>query len=78
MGTIKIIYGKPKLVGDYLCIRPGSAHPEFCRIRLEGRELWYIGHITSAPLSKIEKEALFSDAIELDFSTKPAPSEFHK
>jgi hypothetical protein len=65
---IKLTPGKPKEIGDYLCIRKGHAHPEFARIRNYQGTLTYLGGISSFPLEKLEDDALFSGPLDITFA----------
>lgn len=65
--VIRLCFSKPTNVGDYLCLRPGHSHPEFCRIRQEEAWLYYIGGITICRLSQIEDSAKWSAPLELEF-----------
>jgi hypothetical protein len=57
---------RPTRAGFYLCWRVAyQPKPEVVEIRVFDKKLWYFGHITSMPLSKIERSALFSEAIQL-------------
>lgn len=57
---------RPTRVGYYLCWRVNyNSKPEVVEIRVSNKKLWYFGHITSIPLSKLERSALFSEAINL-------------
>ena len=57
---------RPTRAGYYLCWRKAyQSKPEVVEIRVQDKKLWYFGHITSIPLSKLERDAEFSEAINL-------------
>jgi hypothetical protein len=57
---------RPSRAGYYLCWRVDyQSKPEVAEIRVLDKKLWYIGHITSIPLSKLERSAKFSERISL-------------
>jgi len=57
---------RPTRPGYYLAWRKDyNQRPEFIEVRLENGELWYGGHISHFPLAKVEKNVLFSEAINL-------------
>ena len=65
--VIRLCFQKPYVVGDYLCLRHGHGHPEFCRIRQDGANLYYCGGVTVVRLSEIENSAKWSAPLELEF-----------
>lgn len=55
-----------------LCKRTNSASdiPEMVAVRNHDNQLWYFGHITSVPMSKIEKDAKWSDPIVIEYKVE--------
>lgn len=57
---------RPTRTGFFLAWRKSfQARPEFVEIRMFDKKLWYTGHISNFPLSKLEKNVLFSEAVTL-------------
>jgi hypothetical protein len=82
--TIEICHPVPTEPGDYLVLRPGNAHPEFCRVRRARHtgELELLMARTETgevcrPLEDVSDDNKFSKPIELIFipeEMSPTPS----
>jgi hypothetical protein len=65
---IRMTKTKPTKSGDYLCIFPGNAHPDYVRVREHGYGvLGVYGYSFGALLLENIKSAQWSEEINLEF-----------
>lgn len=58
---------RPTRAGHYLCWRKDfQSKPELVEIHHFNKTLWYNGYMSHFPLKRLEKTALFSEAVRLD------------
>lgn len=73
--NVEIVWPKPGpgVVGDYLVLLPGNAHPIFARVRMnvsDGNRMWMFTYVGAdcMPMDRVPEESRWSRPIELQFA----------